>query len=274
MSLEPLIITVAPNGARKTKADHPALPITPDELAEEAYNCMVAGAAMIHLHVRDENDGHTLDVGRYREAMAAVEEKCGDGLVVQVTTEAVGIYEAAEQMRVVRELNPQSASLAIREFIVDGNENEAKDFFHEIAENGTLAHYILYDAEDVVRFNKFRNDGVLPDHTAFQLFVLGRYTKNQTSSPADILPFLDVKEERDAWSVCAFGPLENAAAAAAVALGGHVRVGFENNIRLKDGSIASNNASLVHQVKEVSEAIGRPLARASDLRKVLSSSNL
>ncbi|NBB83711.1 MAG: hypothetical protein GVY28_09935, partial [Alphaproteobacteria bacterium] len=69
-STTPCLLMVAPNGARKTKADHPALPIGPAELAATAVACRDAGAAAIHLHVRDEAGGHSLDAGRYREAIA------------------------------------------------------------------------------------------------------------------------------------------------------------------------------------------------------------
>ncbi|MEP3247010.1 MAG: 3-keto-5-aminohexanoate cleavage protein [Sneathiella sp.] len=265
----PLIVTVAPNGARKTKKDHPGLPITPEELAEEGYACQQAGASMIHLHVRDDQDTHSLDVGRYRAAMAAVHEKCGDQMLIQVTTEAVGLYSAEEQMAVIRALKPQSASLAIRELVPSGQEDRAREFFQELTEENTLPHYILYSDEDLARFNHLVDQGVIPQENAFLLFVLGRYSDGQVSSPADLLPFLNAMTKKLPWSVCAFGPLEHAAASAAVAMGGHVRVGFENNLFLKTGEIAPGNADLVAQIGEVSRAIGRPLASANEVRSLI-----
>ncbi len=261
----PLIVTVAPNGARKTKADHPALPISPSELATEALACLKAGASMIHLHVRDNDDRHSLDVGRYRDAMAAVREACGEDMVIQLTTEAVGIYSADEQMAVIRELMPQSASLAIRELVLEGREDAARDFFAEITEAGVLPHYILYSAEDLVRFQRLVETGIVPGDKGLLLFVLGRYSEGQVSSPYDLLPFLQLLKLRLPWSVCAFGHLEHAAVSTAVAMGGHVRVGFENNMFLKNGGLAHGNADLVTQVAEVSRAVGRPLASAGEI---------
>jgi uncharacterized protein (DUF849 family) len=113
----PLIITVAPNGARKTKRDHPALPITPAEIAREARLALEAGAAMLHLHVRDVEGGHTLDADAYRAAMAAVGGEVGQRMVVQVTTEAVGRFTPEAQMAAVRALKPEAVSLAVRELI-------------------------------------------------------------------------------------------------------------------------------------------------------------
>ncbi len=268
---DPLVIMVAPNGARKTQQDHPALPISPAELAETAWSCQQAGASAIHLHVRDSDNKHSLDVGRYREAIAAIVEKCGTDILIQATTEAVGIYTAAEQMKMVLDLQPPSVSLAVREIVPEGGEAAATDFLKEVTSLGIIPQYILYDSKDVENFNRLREQGVVPSGPAFLLFVLGRYAKDQVSRPADLLPFLAVRDENDPWAVCAFGPLEHAAASTAIAMGGHVRVGFENNLMLKNGKMAAGNADLVKQVFQVSEAIGRPVARASDLKKIVTS---
>jgi uncharacterized protein (DUF849 family) len=264
--MNPLFITVAPNGARKTKQDHPALPITPEELAIEARACADVGAAMIHLHVRDAAEKHSLDVGRYREAMAAIQESCGGNILIQATTEAVGIYSATEQMKMVRELLPPSASVAIRELAPEGGEDAARAFFHDMSAEGMLLQYILYSADDVLRFNDLRQRGFLPQKPAFLLFVLGRYTQGQVSDPKDLLPFLDVVDSSDIWAVCAFGPMEHAATSAAISFGGHVRVGFENNMKAKSGDIAEGNFTLVNQIAEVSSAIGRSIGSAKQLQ--------
>src|SRR5262245_8845842 len=112
-----VMIMVAPNGARRTKTDHPALPLTPTELAEEARACTAAGATAIHLHVRDREGRHTLDASRYREATAAIREATGPDFVIQITTESVGRFSARDQMSCVRALRPQSASIALREIL-------------------------------------------------------------------------------------------------------------------------------------------------------------
>ncbi|MFT6557400.1 3-keto-5-aminohexanoate cleavage protein [Sneathiella sp.] len=268
-SVPPLIITVAPNGARKTREDHPALPITPEQLAEEALLCKQAGASMIHLHVRDDAHRHSLDVGRYRAATDAIRACCGENLIIQATTEAVGQYTASEQMTVVRELQPQAASLAIRELVQEGDMGEATEFFHELAHLNIMPHYILYSEEDLQWFQTLVEQGVIPEKNIFLLFVLGRYSAGQVSSPQDLLPFLTSLNMQVPWSVCAFGPMEHAAASAAVAMGGHVRVGFENNMRLKNGQLADRNSDLVRQIADVSAAVGRPIATADQLQAIV-----
>lgn len=266
----PLVLAVAPNGARKTRADHAALPITPEELAETALLCGEAGACMIHLHVRDAEQRHSLDVERYREASAAVRAAVGQHMVIQVTTEAVGRYTPAEQMDCVRALEPEAASFAVRELVPDADsETAARSFFAWVAEAGVQAQYILYDAADVARFNALRARGVLPPGPQFLLFVLGRYSAGQRSQPADLLPFLAARQPDDPWAMCAFGAKETAAAVTAAGLGGHARVGFENNLLLPDGSVASDNAALVAHVAESVRRLGRPLATADQARSLL-----
>jgi len=264
--LHPVILTVAPNGARKTKADHPALPISSSDLAEEAELCRREGAAMIHLHVRNEQDGHTLDVGKYRDAIAAIRDRVGDGIVIQATTEAVGIYSADQQMDMVFELQPEAVSLAIKELVPPGGEEKARSFFAEMKSLNIMPQFILYSADDLQRYQALMADGVIPVQNPFLLFVLGRYTAGQKSHPTDLLPFIEVTPEEAAWAVCAFGPLEHAAASCALAMGGHVRVGFENNMLLKDGRKATCNADLVRQACDVASAIGRSIATAAEIR--------
>ncbi|MHA1571267.1 MAG: 3-keto-5-aminohexanoate cleavage protein, partial [Alphaproteobacteria bacterium] len=115
--IAPALLMVAPNGARRGKVDHPALPITAGELAADAALCREAGAGAIHLHVRGDDGGHILDAERYREAMAEVNGATGGDLVIQITTESVGLYQPEQQMALVREVRPEFVSLAIRELV-------------------------------------------------------------------------------------------------------------------------------------------------------------
>ena len=270
---QPIAIAIAPNGARKTHVDHPALPIMPDELATCARQCVDAGAAMLHLHVRRLDGTHSLEPDDYRPAIAAVRQAVGDALVIQITTEAVGIYTPAQQMASVRTLQPEAISAALRELVPDAaHEAEAARFFGELASARTAIQYILYSADDVVRYRDLRTRGVLPDTPHWVLFVLGRYSAGQRSDPTDLLPFLQAWADGGditanvPWAMCAFGPREAECALAAALLGGHARIGFENNMALPDGSTAPDNAALVTNLRRHLDALHRPLASAADLR--------
>lgn len=269
--LAPLIIAVAPNGARRTHADHAGVPVGPAEMAETAARCLDAGACMLHLHVRDAEGRHLLDAGAYAEATAAVRDRVGDRMIVQITTEAVGHYTPDQQMAVVRAVRPEAVSVAVRELVADAAaEPAAAAFFAELAEQGVLVQHILYSAEDVARFRDLRARGVIAAGTVCPLFVLGRYTAGLRSDPADLLPFLAAWEgEAAPWAMCAFGPREAACATAAMAFGGHVRVGFENNLWLPDGRVAADNAALVEQVVQAAFPAGRKPADAETARTLL-----
>jgi 3-keto-5-aminohexanoate cleavage enzyme len=121
-----VVVAVAPNGGRRTKADHPALPITADELARAAAQCLEHGASMVHLHVRDAEGKHCLNVDAYRSAIARICRAVGDRLVIQITSEALGRYSPAEQRAVVLETNPEAVSLALRELAPE--KADEKDF--------------------------------------------------------------------------------------------------------------------------------------------------
>ena len=267
----PLVLTVAPNGARRGKAEHPAIPITADELADTAAACLEAGAAMLHLHIRDRDGGHLLDVDGYRRAMAAIEARVGRALVIQPTTEAVGRYDRHQQMALVRALRPEQVSMAVRELIPDAAaESQAADFLAWAQLEHVAVQHILYDRTDVERFAALKRRGIIPGPAAPVLFVLGRYASGQQSDPLELLPFIEswrAAGESGAWSVCAFGRREGAVGAAAASLGGHVRIGFENNFHLADGGIAPNNETQVRAMAELAGRIGRRLASADALRE-------
>ena len=102
--------------------------------------------------------------------------------------------------------------------------------------------------------------GIILDERPSVIYVLGRYSQGQVSKPADLLPFLAAGDPLWHWMVCAFGAAEHACATASAVLGGHARVGFENNRLLKNGTSAARNADLVAQVAESAKLLGRPLA--------------
>jgi len=269
----PVILTVAPNGARKVKADHPAVPLDAGEIGECARDCRNAGAAMIHLHVRNPDGSHSLDAGLYREAIGEIRNRVGDDILIQVTSEAVGIYTADEQMAMVHELEPEAVSLAIREICPDdAMEADCRNFLSWVEEAGVMPQYILYSDEDVRRFDALRKKGIVPGSRPFVLYVLGRYNAGQKSDPSDLLPFLAAQAEAAPvnWAMCAFGAKEAGCALTAAALGGHVRLGFENNTLLADGSVAPDNAALLRQFGESVLMVGRRLATSEEARHTLS----
>ncbi|TIR32992.1 MAG: 3-keto-5-aminohexanoate cleavage protein [Mesorhizobium sp.] len=266
--IAPTAIAVAPNGGRRGKQDHPALPIGPQELARTAAACLEAGAAMIHAHVRDRDGGHLLDAHAYRETTKAIRDAVGERLIIQITSEAVGRYQPAEQMAVVRATRPEAVSLALRELVPNtAHETAFAQFLSWFKSERIAPQIILYAPEEASALAAMQQRGLVPFDDIPVLYVLGRYTPGQVSRPADLLPFLAHDRPRFAhWMVCAFGREETACVTAGALLGGHARVGFENNLTLADGTTAQDNAALVTATKGALTACGVRTAQANDLR--------
>lgn len=262
-------IAVAPNGARKTKAEHLAVPLTGDELARCAIECLEAGAAMIHVHVRRPDGGHLLDADAYHDVTQRIRRTVGTRLVIQITSEAFGLYQAAEQMQMVRAVRPEAVSLALRELLPDGsNDTEFASFMAWCRTEKVAPQIILYSPEEARRLADLKARGIIPFADVPVLYVLGRYSSGQTAQPADLLPFIGADMPTfDHWSVCAFGRQETACVLAAATLGGHVRVGFENNEHLPDGRRATSNADLVDAARNAMAAVGIDCSDATALRQ-------
>jgi len=256
----PLIISVAPNGARRSKLDHPAIPLSPAEIADEAGRCADAGAALLHLHVRDADGKHSLSPGAYRSAIDAIQRRIGNRLLLQISTESCGIFTIDVQMAAVLSVKPPAASFALREFIANpGDEPRARDFFAAVLDLGTVPQFILYEPAEIDRLRDLMSTGVIPFPAPSVLFVLGRHASGPTSEPASLVPFLARWGDKAPWTVASFGPSELRVAAAAIALGGDVRVGFENNMQRLDGSCLGSTAEQVTAVVALARLLHRPL---------------
>jgi 3-keto-5-aminohexanoate cleavage enzyme len=264
-----VVLTVAPNGGRKTKVDCPLLPLSADELARTAAECLERGASMIHLHVRDAEGRHCLDPEVYRATIGRICQEVGDRLVLQITSESIGRYSPAEQRAAVLRTNPEAVSLALRELAPDGaDEKDFGDFLGKLKQMRIWPQVILYTPAEADRLGAMLKQGLIPFDKLSVLYVLGRFALTRTALPRDVLPFLAPDMPRfESWSVCAFGRREAGCVTAAALLGGHGRVGFENNLALPDGARAGSNAELVGAAAHALEAVGLQTQTAEGLRE-------
>lgn len=250
-------VMVALNGARRGKQDHAALPMTVAEIVSEAALCQSAGARALHLHVRDEQGRHSLDPGRYRDALNAL-AKTVPQMAVQITTESAGIYSPADQMRCLEELKPAWASVSVREMAADPA--VAQRTYALCDATGTRVQHILYGAPCIRQLKGWYNDGTVPSHMRDAIFVLGQYAPPVLAEPGDLAAILEQTADLGLnWSVCAFGRNERACLLEAIAAGGDVRIGFENNIEGPDGALLESNAASVAALVKAAQAAGHRL---------------
>lgn len=257
-------LMVALNGARRGKEDHPALPITDDEIVQTTIDCQKAGADGVHLHIRDGEGKHLLDARRYRALLDRLAEHV-PGMYLQVTSETAGRYEADEQRAMVRALRPQYVSVGLREMVRQPDDwPAARDFYHWAFDHGVEIQHILYSPHEVGAFVDACNSGLIPGHKLLVLFVQGSYAhgaRDAIALESYLSQFAKGAGLEFDWMVCAFGKEETASLVRAAELGGKARVGFENSLWNMDGSLAEDNAA---RVREVDAAIRAVEAQTAD----------
>jgi 3-keto-5-aminohexanoate cleavage enzyme len=180
-----------------------------------------------------------------------------------VTSEAAGIFNRHQQMAAMLALMPEAVSIALRELVPDASAHvDAQQCFQRLQEAGTRIQFILYSPDEIMRYRELCAAGVIPGGGHLLLFVLGRYTTT-LAGPDDLLPFVAGNLAGNPWMCCAFGRHEQAIMLQAARLGGHARVGFENNLQQADGSTANDNSELVRNLANQVAACGRTLATAA-----------
>ncbi len=259
------LLAVAPNGARKTKEDHFNLPLTAKEIGVCAKECMQAGAGMIHLHVRDNNQKHSLSIEQYKEAIEQVRQQTGDGILIQVTSEAVGIYTAEQQFSMIHTLKPPAVSIGLRE-IKHLDEKLINQHFTKMRANNVLPQIILYNMADLALYHQWMERGVLIGSAYPLLYVIGKEQPDGAFEKSDLEV---LAKESNNWMICAFGQQEFNVGKLASNLGGHVRLGFENNCLLESGDIANNNAELIRQMSTCLSNKAISVANADNARKLM-----
>ena len=244
------LITVAPTGAETAKADVPALPTTLDELLETASACEAAGAAMIHLHIRDADHRPTLDLGLLGAAVAGIRETTD--LIVQLSTGG-SVHDPLAQRLKVLDADPDSCSLTM------GTTNFGDDVFmnpypfvQELyalsQEREVVPEFELFDLGHVAALHRLLATHGLPFggrvHCDLVMGVPGGMpgTADALVSAVQALP-----AETTSWSATGIGRTTLAVALASLSKGGHLRVGMEDTLTLARGVPVTHNRELVER---------------------------
>lgn len=244
---------VAPNGARRGKTNHANIPLSNDEMVRTAVACQAAGADGVHLHVRNAKGEHSLSVETYRDLLKKIEPET-PGMYLQVTSEAAGIYEAAEQQAIVRDLCPNHVSVAFREMVRKEDDWPAATQFYQWAvSQGVDIQHILYSQDELKLFLAAISSNLIPGTHHLLQFVLGSYDGKKVSNPAQIELFTNLLSAAPSeltfdWMLCAFGAEETSCLVETINLGGKARIGFENSLWNADGSLAKSNEERVSEL--------------------------
>ncbi|GAC1312088.1 MAG: 3-keto-5-aminohexanoate cleavage protein [Vulcanimicrobiaceae bacterium] len=266
--MDPLVITVAAVGAELAPDRTPHLPITPAQLGETAALCEAAGAAMIHVHARDDAGRNTSDVARFARGMEAIRAR--SGLLVQFTTGgAIGMTVAERAAPLV--LAPDMATLTcgtvnFGEEIFENSFPIVRGILAELRRYGVTPELEIFDAGHLSNAKRLAAEGLLvfPQHVDFVLGVPG----GLEASVRNLSFLVDSLPPGCTWSVAGMGRDQLPLATVAIAMGGHVRVGLEDNIYYSRGRLARND-ELVARVARIATDLGRELATPESARHIL-----
>jgi 3-keto-5-aminohexanoate cleavage enzyme len=267
--MEKLIITAALVGAETTRAQQPNLPVTPEEIAEAAHACREAGASVCHLHVRTDDGMPTQDRERFRETIAAIRRRCD--IIIQVSTGGAVGMTADERLQPVS-LRPEMATLTcgtvnFGDAVFLNAPGDLERFARELKAYGVRPEFEIFEAGMIQNALSLWRKGLVepPFHFDFVLGVPGA----MPATPKHLLFLTELLPEGATWSVAGIGRYQLPMAALAVILGGHARVGFEDNIFYRKGELAESNAQLVARVARIARELDRPLATPDEARRIL-----
>jgi 3-keto-5-aminohexanoate cleavage enzyme len=267
--VEKLIVTAAVTGNVPTKEMNRHLPVTPDEIADAAALCRAAGASLIHIHARDSNGRPTLDPNVFEQIHRLVSERTD--LIVQISTGGRAGTGPEARSAAVRQIRPEMASLTTGSMNfpdrVYANSFELIEHLASVMkEAGTKPEIEVFEPGMIANALLLVDRGLLapPLHFDFVLGIRGALP----ASPKNLLYLSESVPEGSTWTVAAAGRWQLPMAMLAIVMGGHVRVGLEDNLYYTKGELASNE-QLVARVARIAAEAGRPVAKPDEAREIL-----
>ncbi|MGE5586888.1 MAG: 3-keto-5-aminohexanoate cleavage protein [Clostridia bacterium] len=269
MATDKLIITAALTGAETTRADNPNLPMTPEEIAQAAAEAREAGASIVHLHVRDSEGRPTQDVDVFRRTASLIRERCD--CIVQLSTGGAVGTPPEERLRPL-DLVPEMATLTcgtvnFGNAVFENPPQLVEAFARRMAELGVKPELEIFDVGMIASALRLAKQGLVKEPLYFD-FVMG--VPGGIPGTIDNLMHLVRQIPAGAmWQVAGIGRAELPLAVVAIVAGGHVRVGFEDNVYYSKGVLAKSNAQLVARVARIAREVGRDVATPAEARQML-----
>lgn len=270
--MEKLIITAAITGSRNMRDIAPYIPITPEEIVQSAVECWNAGASIVHIHVRDSKTGlGTQDLAIFRQVVTPLREKTD--LVLCLTTSGIAGRNLPNEQRLAPlELQPELASLDAGSINLGGGVfSNPPDFLDAAAKKmkalGVKPEIEIFDLGMVITALRMRDEQKMDDPLHFQ-FVLGT-PSGAPASPKSFLHLYEHIPDNATWSIIGIGKGHLPMSMMGLIMGGHIRVGMEDNIYYERGGLAKTNAQFVERIVRIAREYGREVASPEETRKIL-----
>jgi 3-keto-5-aminohexanoate cleavage enzyme len=286
--MEKLVVTVAATGSQTSKEQNPALPTTPDEIADEAYRSYNAGAAVVHLHARSPREDQT-DVQVVSETIQKIKAKCD--IITQISTggrNRFGAPRSPEERLALVDVDPRPDMGAInagshniinlsrtappgsmgRAWVSSNPPGFIEQLASKMNECEMGIEFEVWSIGDIREMVRLVERGIIPDKPLNFNFVLG-VLGNMPATPKMLLFLVESLPENHRFSVMGIGAQEFPMTTMGIILGGGVRVGFEDNIYLSRGVLAKSNAELVEKIVRIGKELGREPATVGEAKKIL-----
>jgi len=272
ITMEKLIISACICGAEVTKEQNPNVPYTVEEIVREAKSAYDAGAALIHLHVRWDDGTPTQSKERFQECVDAIRKECPDAIIQPSTGGAVGMTDLERLESTDITPTPEMATLDCGTCNFGGDDifvntdNTIINFAKIMKEKGIKPELEVFDKGMIDVALKAADRKGLLVHPLHWDFVLG---VQMTATVRDLVYMATSIPEGSTWTATGIGKTAWDIAAATIAMGGHVRVGFEDNLYLEKGVLAKSNGEMVAKAVQIAKLLGRPVATPAEAREIL-----
>jgi uncharacterized protein (DUF849 family) len=271
MSNDATLITVAPTGAEADKAAVPALPVSLDELVAAAKECQAAGAAVVHVHIRDGQARPTLDLGRLTDTVAALRE--GTDLIVQLSTGGAVTDSFGDRLRVL-DAGPDACSLTcgtvnFGDEVFSNPWPFIRDLYARTRELGIVPEFELFDFGHIATLHRLLADQGLPHGGHVHCDLVMGVPGGMPGNAATLTQAVSALPEGATWSATGIGRTALPVMFAALAAGGHLRVGMEDTLSFARGRPVTGNAELVERAATLAALAQRPPMRPEQARELL-----
>jgi 3-keto-5-aminohexanoate cleavage enzyme len=270
--MEKLIITAAICGAEVSKENNPAVPYTIREIGIEAERAFLAGASIIHLHVREDDGTPTQSRQRFKSCIEEIRNRVQEVIIMPSTGGAIGMTDQ-ERLQPIYLENIEMASLDMGTMNFGGSEifvnteSTIINFAKEMHQRGIKPELECFDKGMIDTALRLNEKGIIRSPMHFNLVFGVRGGINAT--PRDLIYLIDSLPSNATYTITGVGQYEIPMAVLSIALGGHVRVGLEDNIYISKGVLAESNAQLVAKIVTIANIMGREIASPYDTRKIL-----
>ena len=267
-----VILTVAPTGAWPTKKETPYVPLQPREIADEIYACWKAGASIAHIHVRDDEDKSSMSFEKFEETVGYIRETDCDIVINLTTSGQLGLDDEARMKHVI-ELKPDIASYDcgsmnwMHSSVFENSPRFLEKLGLAMQESNVKPEIEIFDAGMIYNALYYLKKGILKAPLHFQ-FVLG--AAGGMDATVENLVFLkSLLPENCTWGALGIGKGHLPIMYAALALGGHVRVGMEDNVFYSKGVLAKSNVEFVERTKRIVQELNKEIASPDEARQIL-----